>query len=130
MSYWILPATGKPISRTTVQHLTSNEADRPHIIQQINDYHQELDKKLGDEHYINSSEDFEVFLNEDVPEIDRQVRENEEPYLGYNLPEIDLVGGMEDETKAEDTYDKCLGVEVSLPGPGDKQQIAKAIRKL
>ena len=55
---------------------------------------------------------------------------NEEPYHGYNLPEIDVVGGMEDEKKVEDTYDKYLGVEVCLPGPGEHKQMAKVIKKL
>ena len=32
MSYWVLTNTGKIISRTTVQHLSTTEADMPHIV--------------------------------------------------------------------------------------------------
>ena len=79
MSYWILTETVKVISRTTVQHLASTESDRPHIVQQVNDFHQELDKKLGDDQYVDTSDDFESFINEDVPEIEGKIR-NEDPY--------------------------------------------------
>ena len=47
MSYWILTSTGQVISQTTVQHLTSTKVDRPHIVARINNYHIDLDKKLG-----------------------------------------------------------------------------------
>lgn len=40
-----------------------------HILQKINDFHHELDKKLNDYQYVETSDDFESFNNEDVPEI-------------------------------------------------------------
>ena len=63
------------------------------------------------------------FISEDVPysseEETQHIIMGEEIYREYDLPDIDVVGEMEDERQAEDTYDKYLGVEVSLPGPGN-----------
>lgn len=86
MSYWILTRTGKIISRTTVQNLSSTETDRLHIVAQINDFNIELDKKLGDRQYIDTNEDFVSFISEDVPDPIEEVNQHqhiktgEEPY--------------------------------------------------
>ena len=54
----------------------------------------------------------------------------EEPYQEYNLPDIDTVREMDDKRQAEDTYDKYLGAAVSLPGPGNQNQMANALRRI
>ena len=136
MSYWILTSTGQVISRTTVQHLSSTEADRPHIVARINDFQINIDKKLGDQQYIDTNEDFVLFVSKDVldpiEEVNQHqhVKTGEEPYQEYDLPDIDVVGKMEDERQAEDTYDKYLGVELSLLGHGNQNQMAKVLRMI
>ena len=82
MSYWILTNTGQVISRTTVQHLSSTEADRPHIVQRINDYHIELDKKLGDQEYIDSNKDFVSFISKDVPDPSEEENQHQHIIMG------------------------------------------------
>ena len=68
MCYWILTSTGKVIARTTVQHITSDESKRDEIVQKINEYHRELDLQLGDDQYVDNSDGFDNFINEDVPD--------------------------------------------------------------
>ena len=68
MCYWILTSNGKVISRTTVQHLTEDEVRNKDIMQEIREYHTELDQILGNDQYICDDQEFTNYLNEDVPD--------------------------------------------------------------
>ena len=136
MCYWILTETGSVIAWTTVQHIMVDESKQEETIQRINDYQSRLDDKLGDDQYIDSSEDFTAFINEDIPDDDEdpdsmgQVIPEEEPYQGYHLPEIDEIGKMEDEASSENVFDTYIGAEVSLPGPGGRNQMARVVKRI
>ncbi len=137
MCYWILTNNGQIISRTTVQHVTKEEVLRDDIMRQIQDYHNELESKIGDDQYVDNAADFNAFINEDVPDPEQDdpydtpsANPKEEPYQGYNLPEIDEIGAMEDAQSAADVYDKYLGVEVPLPSDGDRQQMARVVKRI
>ena len=137
LCYHILTATGKTISRTTVQHITKDEVQQQEIVDKIARFHSDLDEKLGTDEYVDNCEDFTAFINEDVPDpttpdpsYNAPLDPNEEPYQGYQLPEIDEIGKMEDEMDSNNVYDSYIGAEVSLPGPGDQQQMARVIKRI
>jgi hypothetical protein len=133
MCYWILTNTGQVVARTTVQHITKTEIMREGIMNQIRAFHHELDSKIGDDQYIDNDSDFSTFLNDDVPDpdiVDPYRNPKEEPFQGYELPEIDEIGAMEDERQASDVYDTYLGAELNLPGNGDQMQMARVIKRI
>ena len=107
MCHWILTSTGRVISRTTVQHLTEDELRNQDIMQEIREYHTEIDKSLGDNQYIDNDQEFSSFLNKDVPDPIEEIYNpsyppSEEPYQAYQLPEIDKIGKVKDEQQAVD----------------------------
>ena len=128
MCYWILTSNGTVISRTTVQHLTEDEVQNQDIMQDIRTFHTSLKTYLGNDQYIYDDHEFSNFLNEDIPDpIEDKYPTSftphgkEEPYQGYQLPEIDEIGNLEDEKEAANTYDKYLGVEIALPGEANNK---------
>ena len=133
MCYWILTNNGKTIARTTVQHVTKDEVANENIMDQIRQFHIDLDLKLGNDQYIDNDGDFTKFLNEDVHDPENgQIYDQslEEPYQGYHLPDIDDIGKMEDEREAANVYDTYIGAEVMLPGPGDYDQMARVVKRI
>ena len=135
MCYWILTSKGQVVARTTVQYITKLEIQQEGIMNQIRAFRQELDSKIGDNQYIDNDSDFNTFLNEDVPDPDntnpyQQSNPNEEPFQGYELPEIEEIGAMDDNRQVSDVYDKYLGAELQLPGNGDQMQMARVIKRI
>ena len=135
MCYWILTSTGRVISRTTVQHLTEDEVHNQDIMQEIREYHTELNKSLGGNQYIDNDQEFSSFLNKDVPPPVEEIYNPsypsyEEPYQVYQLPEIDEIGKAEDEQQTADIYDKYLGVEVALPCIANDKQMTRVVKRI
>jgi hypothetical protein len=79
------------VSRTTVQHITKEEAMEPEVIEQVRTYHDKFETMIGDETYVNNSTNFNSFINEDMPDPDDEnvYSPNEEPYHCYTLHEIE-----------------------------------------
>ena len=134
MCYLILTDKGKVVARTTVQHVTKEEIRNEDIISKVRQYHIDLDTKLGNDQYIDNDADFCRFLNDDEhdPETGTLYPNNglEEPYQGYHLPDIDDIGKADDEIEAANVFDKYVGAEVMLPGPGEEEQMARVIKRL
>ena len=92
--YWILNNIGTVLARTTVQHVTQDEIANTEIMSIIGDYHEKLEKVIGNDQYISTESEFERFVNEDVPDPREEAYEglkekgHEEPYQGYDLPDI------------------------------------------
>ena len=133
MCYWILTNNGTTISRTTVQHITKEETMNNDIMDEIRIFHVELDNKIGHDQYVHNDADFENYINEDVPDplCNNVYPPNfkEEPYLGYDLPELDEIGRVDDERIASDTLDRYLGAEILVPGPTDDQTV-KVVKRI
>lgn len=141
MCYWILTSKGNVVARTTVQHVTKQDIIGEGIMDRIREYHRELDTKLGDDQYIDNDTDFSKFLNEDVP--DPSINNpyegrghgntgKEEPYQGYNLPEIDEIGNIDDERESANIYDIYIGAEVQLPSnhTSGQNQMARVVKRI
>ena len=134
MCYWILTSMGTIISRTTVQHITKEETMNDDIMDEIRLFHTELDNNIGQDQYVHNDHEFSSYINEDVPDPGCNdlypQRFTEEPYQGYDIPDIDEIGKSEDEYKSADVYDKYIGAEVLMPGPGGDDQMAKVVKRL
>ena len=121
MCYWVLNNEGNVLSRTTVQHVTRDEIANPEIMQMIRDYHGQLESIIGNDQYVSTDSEFDQFINEDVPDPNEDIYDrlrgmgNEEPYLGYDIPEVDDFIADSDERDSEDVYDSYLGAEILLP---------------
>lgn len=135
LCYHVVGASGIPISRTTVQHLTRDEADNPEIQEMIREFQRGLESNLNPDQYMFDENEYFTFLNDDIPGIDERYPEDFEedsarPYYGGDvLPDIDDFIGAEDDEKAQaDSFDAYLGAEVLIPVNGEKV-MAKVLKR-
>ena len=66
LCYWILSNTGNVIARTTVQHITKQEATESYIHQSIRDDHISMNKAIGDDEFVTALDGMTNFINDDV----------------------------------------------------------------
>lgn len=134
MCYWILTEHGKVVAWTTVQHVTRDKIATDSIMDQVRQYHNSLDARLGDDQYVNNNDEFEDYINEDQPDpsdSDAYVgKDNKEPYRGYHLPDIDDIGAMDDKIQASNVYGHYIAAEVMLPGLENQNQMAKVVKRI
>ena len=51
LCYWLLPVSGRPIAETTVQHVTAEDLRNPDIKAQVDEFNENLNKRLSDENF-------------------------------------------------------------------------------
>ena len=125
LCYWILTEKATIISRTTVQHLTEDEALSHDVQQRIKAFHTSLDKYLGnDPYYFDDSLD--DFVHDDIEAITDSGYEDSIE----EQPDVDEYVDNSDESTSDDTYDQYIGAEVSLPDRQGEKLMAKVMRKL
>ena len=89
LCYWILSDQVKLLSRTTVQHLTSEEPRDPDIQERIRDYRSSLEDALVSKEFGTSLDGYDSFINDDE-EVIAKGDPNEEVYQGPpDSPDID-----------------------------------------
>ena len=136
LCYWILNDIGTVLARTTVQHVTQDEIANTEIMNRIRDYHEKLEKVIGDDQYVSTESEFEKFVNEDVPDLREEAYEglrekgHEEPYQGYDLPDIDDFSLDTNDRDNEDIFDSYLGAEILLPDQDGNKKMAKVIKQV
>ena len=102
----------------------------------IRDYHEKLKKAIGDDQYVSTESELERFVNEDVPypreEVYEGLREkgHEEPYKGYELPDIYDFSLDTNDRYNEDIFDSYLGDEILLPDQDGNKKMAKVIKQV
>ena len=75
--------------------MTQDKIANTEIMNRIRDYHEKLEKVIGDGQYVSTESKFEIFVNEDVPDPRENAYEGirekgqEDLYQGYYLPDID-----------------------------------------
>lgn len=128
LCYWILTNTGKVLSRTTVQHLTQEEVRDPEIQDEIREYHKCLNQSIGSDQY-DYDDGIDDFVNDDEEAMAGNNFESD--YFGLEpLQDLDEIVDNSDERLAQDTYDKYIGAEVSLPDRKGQLLLAKVTKKV
>jgi hypothetical protein len=105
MCYWLLPESGSPIARTTIQSITDEELNE-HVVKQRLD---QLDEKLNQKFYGPEQEIFPFTLYREDKEEDDMEIELMEPEA--QVPEIDDIEA--------DSYDQILLTEPLLIKEGE-----------
>jgi hypothetical protein len=118
LCYWILPISGIPITRTTVQHVTQEDFRNPELKHKIEQMKLALNKRLDDTNFQTTYEGVFFDDDEDTTNIDERNAYGD----GTQTPSPveygaqmgnDIPAPEEDEIDAE-TYDKYIGAEVTL----------------
>ena len=129
LCYWLIPVSGKPVAKTTVQHVTSEDLRNPEIKAQVDEFNKKLGERLNDENFRISDdfyvEDFydefdadgnnltnygrsglDFYLNEDDPAYgDKENTPPDEEYeMSREKPEADDIDDM----------DKYIGAKIVL----------------
>lgn len=130
LCYWVITDKGTILSRTTVQHLTSDEIKQPDIKSQVHQFHENLDKILGDDQYTSDDLDID-FVHDDVKATVGYDEVNEGNYMGLEeSPELDDVVDNSDDRSMADTYDRYVGAEVAMPDRNGQKIMAKVMKKV
>ena len=95
-----------------------------------------LEKVIGDDQYVSTESEFERFVNEYVPDPREEAyeglrkKDHEEPYQGYDLPDIDDFSLDTNDRNNEDIIESYLGVEILLPDQNRNNKMAKVINRV
>jgi hypothetical protein len=109
LCYWVLPESGIPITRTSVQHVTQER--NLVIVHAVEEMKFKLDKRLSEENFHNQY-DGEYFDDvEEGPE-----RTEAMAYGDGTDPIVTLEGDqmIEEDDIDDDAYDKFIGAEVTI----------------
>jgi hypothetical protein len=120
MCFWILPNSGVPIARTTLQAIDEAELPSPVVQDLLKAYDREIEIKIGDQRIsetllpfdFGSTELDKTLPNSELPDTYKPI----EPE--YDKPDIDDYD--------EETYDRFMSAEVLLP-KGDYQYVARVL---
>ena len=102
----------------------------------IRDYHEKLEKVIGDDQYVSTESEFERFVNEDVPDPGEDEYEGlrekgrEYPYQGHDPPDIDDLSLDTNDRDNEDIFDSYLGAEILLPDQYGNKKIENVTKKV
>ena len=124
------------LARTKVQHVTQDGIANTAIMNRIRHYHKKLEKVIGNDQYVSIESEFGRLVNEDILDPREDVYEglrekgNEEPYQGYELPDIDSFSPDTDDLDNEEIFDSYLGAEILLPNQGGNKKMTKVIKRV
>ena len=106
LCYWVLPDTGIPMARTTVQHVTELELQTDEIKAKVTSFDVKLRERLKDKNHV--IKDFEAgetdMFIEDEEEQDSEMVEQNAPNLDEELEDF-----------TPESYDTLLNAELMLP---------------
>ena len=125
LCYWILPASGRVLARTTVQHVTIEEMATDDTKQKMEEFNHTLSRVVGDDSCVFDGDGFYNFVNSDLP--DPYDLSADDP---NRLPDIDEVVDQADAEKAADTYHSFVGAEVIVPDASGNRRMAKVLRRV
>lgn len=121
MSYWILPQTGIPIVRSTVQRVTILEQQTDAIRQRMIDFDKEIhDKFRGDFHVDVDGEKNHQLLGVLMEDPDF-VNEFHKSFSHEDIPEADYT---------PDTYDSYLNMELAIDRGGEQPAFGTVTKRL
>jgi len=119
MCFWVLPPSGVPIARSTVQAISEVELRSAEVQEQIRIYDETIRGKLAVQ--SDSTEPFMVTEGS----ITNELQQANEADDGFNIPlEPDAEKPNPDDFNDEETYSRFTSAEVLLP-KGDYEFIAK-----
>jgi hypothetical protein len=119
MCFWVLPSSGVPIARSTVQAISEVELRSAEVQEQIRIYDETIRGKLAVQ--SDSTEPFMVTEGS----ITNELQQANEADDGFNIPlEPDAEKPNPDDFNDEETYSRFTSAEVLLP-KGDYEFIAK-----
>jgi len=118
MCFGVLPSSGVPIARSTVQPITEAELRDPSIQSRLQSYDKEIEQKLQ-----TPTTDDSIFIVEDTNERDELTNADED---GRYEPMEPAAEKPEADDYDEETYNRLVSAEVLLP-KGDYEYIARVI---
>ena len=130
LCYFVLTEKGNVISRTSVQHFTSDDVSKPETQQAMRDYHTNMHMHIKSRGHVYTGET--IFYGDDEENNTNQIDQEESYYPLPETPELDDVLNFETPEAAADSYDQYIGVEVQM-GPDDgkgNKLMAKVTKRL
>jgi hypothetical protein len=129
MSYWILPASGIPVSRTTVRRVTQLESFTDANKERSNDYNQAIKQRFKE---IYTAETFPPQgSNKPTLELWAELAEEDEDFqTEFNRVFDNQEVKEADEDFTPDTFDNYVNMELSLDRGGDQPEFARVKKRL
>ena len=123
LCYWVLKANGTVLSRTTVQHVTTDDLKSPDTMQAANTFDDALRTRLNDANFLVQYDDSTPFHTNDIH------LDHEEPDMEFVSPDDFKVShAMEADDFTDEAYDGYLNAELILP-QGDRMVKGKVLKR-
>ena len=125
MSFWVLPPSGIPVSRTSVQRLTLLEQETSNIKERMSSYTSAINTRFKEERSVTERhekpnlDDWSEFKDDEA-----FVEEFQRVFSSDDVPEAD-------DLFDPDSYDTYINMEVALDKPGEEHpQLARVTKRL
>jgi hypothetical protein len=124
MSYWILPVSGIPISRTTVQRMTELEKSTDVNKARIVKFDEEIAERFKEERLAKNGdkpdpEDWAALIESDPDFAEEFART-------FDNPDVKEA----DDSFDPDSFDHYLNMEIQLDRPGDGPELARVTKRM
>ena len=123
MSYWVLPPTGIPEVRSTVQRLTQLEMQTDAMKQRMIDYESKIKATCGDDDFI--ADDNGLPKREKVGDLIDDPDFVDEFYRTFSNEAV-----IDEDDCSPDSFDPYLNVELSLDRGGETPEFARVTKRL
>ena len=121
MSYWILPPSGIPEVRSTVQRLTMLEQQTDSIRQRMDEFDKRIKTKFQGDFHIDDDGNRNTELLGSLMDDPDFIEEFHKSFSNEDVPEAD---------NTPDAYDPYLAMEVSIDRGGEQPAFAKVTKRL
>ena len=125
MSFWVLPPSGIPVARTSVQRLTLLEKTTTNIKERMNSYTNAINDRFKEERNItepNNKPDIDYWS--EFKDDQDFVEEFQRVFTADDIPEAD-------ELFDPDSFDQYINMEVALDRPGvEHPQLATVTKRI
>ena len=127
MSFWVITANGKVLSRTTVQRVTNLELQLDETKDRCTEFTSAITERLGNNDLIVQNDDGEIMLPDDWDDPSFNIEFVKE--FGRSI--IDPMLREADQEFTPDVYDDTyLNMELALPRNGAEVQFGRVLKRL
>lgn len=119
MCYWLVTASGKVISKSSVQHVIRDDFSNPNSKAQIDEFDRRLKERLDDDNFqIDLPDGMDSFRLPDV-NLPEELDNRDEKNIPSDAEYGDMLFGERPEDDDEDAIDKYIGMELVMDAGTD-----------
>ena len=129
MCYWLVTASGKVISKSSVQHVIRDDFSNPSTKAKIDEFDTRLKERLDDRNFqIDLPAGMDSFRLPDVT-LPEEIDNRDEKNIPSDQEYGDMLFGERPEDDDEDAIDKYIGMELIMDAGTDFERGARVVKR-